>query len=76
MATIIREGRMDIPGPQAYTLMVQWSDGSIEDLHFNDEPEAKAFILAVYTYHQTGIGEEWHGDVFRILPRPFNGSVN
>jgi len=56
--------------------MVQWSDGSWEDMLFGSASEAHAFVLAVYTYHQTGIGEDWHGDVFRIMPRPFNASVN
>jgi hypothetical protein len=73
---VIAQAQKDIPGPQAYTLVVQWSDGSIEDMHFATDSEARAFVHAVYMYHQTGIGEEWHGDVFRILPRPFNGSVN
>ena len=72
----VRDNTRDVPGPQAHTIMVQWSDGSWEDMHFGSASEAHAFVLAVYTYHQTGMGEDWHGDVFRIMPRPFNASVN
>lgn len=72
----IAEERGMAPKENAYTLQVQWSDGSWEDMHFKDEVEAKGFVLSVYTYHQTGLGEEWHGDIFKIVPRPFLGSIN
>ena len=76
MSKRLKDGYKEIPGPMAHTLQVQWADGTWTDEHFNTESEARAFVLAVYTYHQTGIGEDWHGEVFRIVPRPFLGSQN
>lgn len=69
---------MMVPEPMSVALTCQMADDTWEDFHFASEKEAGAFVLAVHTYHQTGMGEDWYADIFQIsrVVREFAYSSN
>ena len=65
----------NIPKELAITLVLHYADGTMEDWHFENQREAKDFIMSIQAA-KGGFGEDWMTDIFRVDIRPFAYTAN